>query len=95
MKVQRIQDIIPGVIKTMSSGQGESKKDIGDVWYDIVGEDGKKHTRVSGVKDGILKIDVDSPAWLYQMNMKRKNIMDQLIKEKMEIKKIIFKIGNV
>ena len=90
-----IKNIVSDVIGKMSSKGFNEQTRILEVWQKIVGEKGTKHARVSGLKDGTLMVLVDSSAWLFQLNLKRKNILEQLQKEKLEIQKIIFKIGKV
>ena len=90
-----IKNIVNDVIGKISSKGFNDQTKIFEVWQKIIGETGIKHTRVSGMKDGTLMVLVDSPAWLFQLNLKRKNILDQIQKEKLEIQKIIFKIGKV
>ncbi len=93
--MDQIKDIIQNVIGKISSEGFKDQTKIYEIWQKIVGEAGIKHTCISGLKDKTLLVLVDSSAWLFQMSLQRKKILEQIQKEKLEIQKIVFKIGKV
>ena len=93
--MDRLKDIVPQVIEKMVAQKAGQGQQLQEVWAKLVGELGLKHTKLGGMKDGILVVYVDSSAWLFQMNLKRSEYLNKLKKESVELKKIIFKIGKV
>ena len=92
--MDNISDIINDVIKKMSSSQPITEDKLGRVWNNVLEENESGHTRLVGIKEGELSIEVDSPAWLYKMKMKRLSILKKLQEDLPEIKEITFRIFN-
>ncbi|MDP2652447.1 MAG: DciA family protein [Candidatus Omnitrophota bacterium] len=91
-----IRNIVDSVLKNLSSRtQPTVQEEIQKAWERIVKDQGLKHARVAGFHDGVLNIHIDSPAWLYQLNLKRKKITEDMQKSVPDVKKIYFKIGKV
>ena len=93
--MDEIKKLVHQVIEKISSQKPTTEVKIQDDWYKVAGEQARQHTKISGIKEGMLIVYVDSPAWLFQMNLKRVPILRELQKEHAEIKKLIFKIGKV
>lgn len=93
--MDNIEDIIKNVIGDMASRKMEEHDKIHRLWMNVLSETELKHTKLLGVKDGRLAVIVDSPAWLYQMNTRKRKIL-QLLKEEVEtIESIYFKVGKI
>ncbi len=93
--MDKIKDILPGVIeKITGQKQGESQK-IEKVWQEAIGKEACRHTKIDGINNGMMNILVDSSAWLFQMSLKKKSILGKIQKELSHIKKISFKIGKI
>lgn len=60
---------------------GIDEKPIASFWEDIVGKEIAQHTRVKEIKKGILIIEADHPGWLQIINLKKRQIIDKVIKE--------------
>lgn len=54
-----------------------------------------KHLQFSTIKKGILNIKVDSSAWLYYLNLKKKSLLAKFAEKSSQIKDIRFSIGDI
>lgn len=90
-----IKDIIPQVIEQLSQRKPEDQNKIQRIWRNVIDAKMAQHCLLANFFDGILTVVVDSSSWLYQMNLNRKKILDELREEMPEIKNIQFKIGKV
>ena len=90
-----IKNIINRVIGDLANKKDQGGKQIASIWCAVLEKKELVHTHVAGLKEGTLFVDVDSPAWLYQMNVKKTKILRLLKEEIPEIKNIRFKIGKV
>jgi hypothetical protein len=62
-------------------------------WHDIFSGPLAEHTSPSDLKDGLLSIAVDSPAWLQHLKFLKKEILTKL--KSHGVKDIRFKYGNI
>lgn len=93
--MDNIKDIVHQVIENISSQSSWGQERVHKIWDKILDESARKHTQFSGIKEDKILIYVDSPVWLYQLNLMKKKILQDLQKEIPEIKFIYFKIGKV
>ena len=93
--MDKIKDIIREVISKISEKKFESQDKIERIWYSILEKQELKHTRFVGIKNGQVSVHVDSPAWLYQMKMKKNKILKRLKDEVPEVVNLYFRIGKV
>jgi predicted nucleic acid-binding Zn ribbon protein len=61
-------------------------------WAVIVGQDAAAHTQLNSLSETSLIVSVDSPAWAYQLNTKRRYIEEQLQKRLYRAKPIKLKL---
>jgi predicted nucleic acid-binding Zn ribbon protein len=54
-----------------------------------------KHIRLKYFKKGVLSINVDSSSWLYQLNLKKADLLAQLEKKAVDIRDIRFRLGAI
>jgi len=54
-----------------------------------------KHLQFSSLKKGILNIKVDSSAWFYYLNLKKKALLVKFTEKPSQIKDIRFSIGDI
>ena len=90
-----IKKIIPQVIKNLSERKISEQEKLQNIWKKLSEGKAAKHTVLSGIREGKLLVYVDSPAWLFQMSLQKKKILEKLQSELAEISDIIFKIGKV
>ncbi len=93
--MENIKNIIPTVFEQMTVKKAEDQGKIFRAWESLI--DGKmvKHCLIDGFQDGVLNVNVDSSAWLFQMNCHKTKILEILQEEIPDLKKIFFKIGKV
>ncbi|VAX37471.1 hypothetical protein MNBD_UNCLBAC01-533 [hydrothermal vent metagenome] len=92
--MDNVKNIIQDVIGKIANREKQEYEKIERIWQNILKEQELKHTHLSGVKDGVVFVLVDSPAWLYQMKIRKRRILDRLKDEIEEIKNIYFKLGK-
>ena len=77
---------------TKETGRQEK---IQRLWQTVVDAATIRHTKLIDFKEGTLIVHVDSWAWLYQMNLKKANILKRVQEDIPEIQNIFLKIGKV
>jgi hypothetical protein len=91
--MESIRDIIPQVIGNLSGKKPNCVRNIHDIWK-MVAKDGAMHSTVLDFSKGLLRINVDSSAWLYQLNLQKAAFLKDLKVELPDIKDIIYKVGK-
>ena len=83
------------ILKTTIKNAEEQKKDllseeeVWGAWKSAVGTNAAKHTKPIRLTKTTLTIDVDSPTWIYQLNIDKEGIEKRLnrqLKRKKQIK---------
>lgn len=88
------------LLKNVVTGLGKKRltqDEIREVWKNTLGKRASSHTLPVALKRGSLVVNVDVSAWLYELTMKRREILKKLdskIKGN-KIKGIRFRIGEV
>ena len=93
--MESIKDIIPQVIEQLTIRKPDDQNKIQRIWQNIIDAKMAQHSMLLDFSDGILTVAVDSSVRLYQMNLNKKRILEQLQDEIPDIKNIKFKIGKV
>jgi len=93
--LDKIKDIIPQVIESISQTRPGLQAQIIRVWEEIARGKTAQHTAITGLQKGRLVINVDSPVWLFQMNMQKRKVLEQFKKKIPELSDITFRIGKV
>jgi len=93
--MDNIKDVIHSVIGKLASKQIDQGGKLERIWENILEKEDIKHTRILGMNQGKVLVVVDSPAWMYQMRMKKTRLLQKLIDEIPDVKEIRFKIGKV
>ena len=91
--MQPIKEIIQDVFKNLSKGQFADKS-ILEAWQAAAGEESKK-TDIVGWKEGVLKINVDSSARLFKLNLKKSQLIKEIRKEISSVEQIVFRVGKI
>ena len=91
--MQPIKEIVVDIFKNLSKGQSADKS-ILEAWQAAAGEESKK-TDIVQWKEGVLKINVDSSARLFKLNLKKSQLIKEIKKEIGTIEQIIFKVGKI
>jgi len=90
-----IKNIIKSVIGRLSERQTTSPSAIQHAWDSLISDKEKKHSKIHDYHNGLLIVYVDSPAWLYQLNLKKETLLIALKSKVGEIKKISFQVGKL
>lgn len=93
--MDNIKDIITKVIGNMAEHKGDEASEIIRLWPTLVNEKAAKHSKIVGMKNGTLLVNVDSSAWLYQININRTTILKKIKEKFAGVQNIRFKIGKV
>ena len=93
--MEQIKDILKDVIADLGSEKRKTQEEILKIWQDAVGKKGIKHTKIIGIKDGRLLVNVDSSVWLFQLSIKRNSLLEKLRRVTDNLKEIRFRIGQV
>lgn len=93
--MDNIKDIVNSVISNLSTRSQKGDDKLERVWSSVLEKKELQHTKLVGMRDGTVSVLVDTPAWLYQMNIKKTKILDRLQNEIPDIKNIRYRIGKV
>lgn len=93
--MEQIRDIVKNVIADLSSDKNKTQESILETWQEVLGKKATKHTKIVGLKQGRLLVNVDSSAWLFQLNLQRKELLEKLNAKVNDIQEISFRIGRV
>lgn len=93
--MDNMKDIVSSVIGKLSQRQAFDHDKLQSIWDNLLNNLEMKHTQLMGLSEGELTIHVDSPAWLYQMKIKKATLLKRLKQEDFDVKNIVFKIGKV
>lgn len=90
-----IKDIVNDVIRDLERKKTQHQKDIHLIWRSCVKAKEAEHTKIEGIRDGVLHVNVDCSAWMFQCRLRYKTILQNIQKEFPEIKRIYFKVGKI
>ena len=95
-KITPISQIVKNVFLEMEANKTISKEDVETCWNRLVEESGAKHTKPVYLRKGVLKVFVDSSAWMQEMSMRKRALLKGLKRQfgKDRISEIQFKIGE-
>ena len=90
-----IKDLIKRVVKDLADHKTTQSHALEEILQKVFDKNEKKHIKLVGLKDGKLSFNVDSPAWLYQMQTRKRKFLEKIKSELPEINSIYFRIGNI
>jgi len=93
--MEEIKNIIPDVVKMLSRKETSEETKIQRVWDSLLEGKIKKHAKIFGIKEGKMMVCVDSPAWMFHLNLKKNKLLKEIKEEIPELTEICFKIGKV
>ena len=93
--MDNISDIVKDVIRSIHIPSEKTKEKLDQVWIRVLEKIERDHTKLIGLKENCLLVYVDSSACLYQMKMRKNEILNKIQNEFKDIKDIHFKIGKV
>ena len=92
-----LEDLLKGAIKNLRAQNKLTQEEVAAIWQDAVGVRAASHTRPVSIKKTNLTINVDDSGWLYELTIKKKEILEKLegkFKGK-DLKNIRFRIGEI
>jgi predicted nucleic acid-binding Zn ribbon protein len=92
--MDNIKDIVKTVIGQIAEQSPDTYSKTERIWENLVGKKERKHTKVAGIKEDVLWVYVDSPAWMYHLRIQQNSILQKLKEEIPGIKQIRFKMGK-
>lgn len=92
---ENIKDIVHSVIQNISAKNATEQQRLQNLWESILTKKELLHTMIAGLKGETMVVHIDSPAWRYQMSLKKEKLLQSLQAEFPEIKKISFRIGKI
>ncbi len=93
--MDEIKDIIKNVVGKLSTQAPQKQQEILDAWERVTNNLERKHTKITRFQNKILTVHVDAPAFLYQINLKKKKILKRLQEENINVEKVYFRIGKI
>jgi predicted nucleic acid-binding Zn ribbon protein len=92
-------DTLKGVLKTvlkdlMKQGKGHDLDGASAAWKRIVGEAAAAHSDIVYLTKDKIRVNVNSSAWLYQLNLKKAAIERELYKT-LKIKDVTLRLGDI
>ena len=92
--MENIKDIVPLVVKNISEQRLHQGNDLQAAWEHAAGEKTAKATHLVGIKEGKLLVVTDSPARIFDLTLRKKDLLMKLQPVLPELKDIAFKIGK-
>ena len=92
-----IGNIVQDVIKTLSGKGRVSEEEINEAWRRAAGDKAARHTKPVSMKKSVLTVNVDGSGWLYELTIKKKELLGKLdgkIRGK-KLKALRFRIGEI
>jgi predicted nucleic acid-binding Zn ribbon protein len=92
-----IKDVLGSVISKISGEKKEKIDQIRRAWDKILDKKSHKHVRLTSFKEKKLIVNVDSSAWMYELNLRKQQLLEGLNKQlrQGQVKEIVLRIGEV
>ena len=75
---EEIKGVIERVLGRLEGVGKAEEKDILSIWECAVGKRAARHTQPASLRKGILTVAVDGSAWLYQLTMEKRGLLEGL-----------------
>ncbi len=73
--MERAGDLLEAFLRLHNITGGEEYVAFFKSWHRIVGTDIAAHTRVTDIRNGALKVEVDHPGWMQMLQMRKDEIV--------------------
>jgi len=98
-KILAVGQILPGVFEDITRSNIHEQIQLEKIWADIAdavtGPGGASGAGLSGFKEGVVYIAVDSSARLFYWKLRRGAALKRFQERRPDVKNIVFKIGKV
>ncbi len=68
-RMVRVGDVVQRLIDNQLSPRQEASDVIDKLWHQLLPEELVRHTRIAGISGSQLKVKVDSPAYMYELQL--------------------------
>jgi len=94
---EHLSRLINKVVEGLSGGGRPGEEEIESAWRRAVGEAAAKYSRPVSLSKASLVVNVASSSWLYELTVRKKEIVKALEKELKgkKIKELRFRIGDI
>lgn len=89
-RMERAGDLLEAFLRLHDITGGEEYVAFFKSWHRIVGTDIAAHTRVTDIRNGALKVEVDHPGWMQMLQMRK----DEIVR-KVAAKYPQLEVGNI
>src|SRR3989338_4744590 len=95
--MEQIKSIIGSVLQNIQKKRElYPEEGIEEIWLRCVKKNMAKHTKAHFLKRGTLFVNVENPAWIFELNIKKEEIVEKLQSlSKNKIKNIRFRVGDI
>ena len=76
-----LSDVVSQVLGDLGLESVAKAHRIGQVWTSVVGEQVAAHCRPVGLRGEVLEVEVDSPVWSQQLQLRKPEILAALARE--------------
>lgn len=92
-----IEDLLKKTLKDLRSKKKLTQEEVAAMWEEAVGRAASRHTRPVSFRGARLAVNVDDSGWLYELTIKKKEILAKLGGkfQPKKLKDIRFRIGEV
>jgi len=95
-KMEEIKDTLGNIMRALKAKKGEARgKDPQALLEGALSKKELKHVKPGSLKKGVLSINVDSSSWLYQLNLKKAELLSRLSKNTADIREVRFRLGAI
>ncbi len=94
---KKLESLLKKVMKDLGKKGKLTEEVMAEIWKEAVGENASKHTKPKSIKKGTLFITVDDSSWMYDLTLKKRDIVSSLdgkLKGR-KVKDIRFRIGVI
>jgi len=94
---EKAADILKRLLDGSALGRNLEHVEVYSVWRVVAGAEIARHTRVAGLRGNVLRVEVDSSPWLYELaGFHKKHLLAGLSSnlKKTKVVDITFKIGK-
>ena len=92
-----LKDILQGLLANSNLKFNPSDAEIWEVWDEVVGPAIAEHAQPSGITKKTLRVRVEEPIWLQELEFVAETIKDKLNKKlgRNAVEKVIFRLGSI
>jgi len=96
-RARPLGDIVGGILKDLGGKGRVTEEDMYEAWRQAAGDAAAKHSRPVSFKKATIFVNVDRSSWLYELTVKKKEILQKLsaaLRSK-KVGDIRFRIGDI